>query len=150
LEPQCRYVVIVENQMTYLTLPSMESAMAIYGGGFKVENLKDADWLKGKIIIYWGDIDAHGFLILSLLRRSYPGVVSIMMEEETFLRFPQYYGKGSGSLEMEEEGLNLTPGEFRIYMMVNAGNLRLEQEHLPQYYMAEQFRKLMEETSWQE
>ncbi|MCP5054595.1 MAG: hypothetical protein GY940_45935, partial [bacterium] len=63
LEPQCRYVVIVENQMTYLTLPFMESAMAIYGGGFKVENLKEADWLKGKTIIYWGDIDAHGFLI---------------------------------------------------------------------------------------
>ncbi|MCX6581589.1 MAG: DUF2220 family protein [Candidatus Aminicenantes bacterium] len=146
LTPQCSRVAITENLMTYLTLPPLAHTMAIYGGGFKVEILKKALWLKSKTIIYWGDIDVHGFLILSLVRRYFPSAQSIMMDEETFLRHKDLCGSGVGGGEGDGEGenspLNLTGAELKLYRRIAAENLRLEQEHLPQEYIAGQFKKI--------
>lgn len=142
LESQCQFVVITENQMTFLTLPPMKNTIAILGGGFKAEILKEAVWLKSKTIIYWGDIDMHGFLILALVRGYFPGVISIMMDRETFLRFRDRCGQGAGSQEQDEKELKLTPQELNLYHLVREGNHRLEQEHLPQEYIAAQFYKL--------
>lgn len=142
LTPQCRRVVITENLMTFLTLPPVAQTMAIYGGGFKVEILKKAFWLKSKTIFYWGDIDVHGFLILSLVRRYFPAAQSIMMDEETFLQHKDLCGKGVGGGERENNPLHLTGAELKLYRRIAADNLRLEQEHLPQEYIARQFKKI--------
>jgi len=145
LTPQSQHVVIVENQMTFLTVPPLESSIAVYGGGFNVEILKGVGWLKSKTVIYWGDIDEFGFLILSSVRRHFPGTVSIMMDEETFFRFKEYSGRGVNTKEKDETELNLTPGELKLYRLVREGNHRLEQEHLPQDYIASRFDKLMKD-----
>ena len=142
LESQCRFVVITENQMTYLTLPPLAHTMAIYGGGFKVEVLKKAFWLKTKTIIYWGDIDVHGFLILSMFRSYFPDTWSIMMDEETFFLHKYLCGRGVVTPEKDEQKLNLTPAELKLYRYIAAENYRLEQEHLPQDYIAGQFKKI--------
>lgn len=147
LTPQCRYVVVVENQMTFLTLPPLDNTIAVYGGGFKVENLKKAAWLKSKTIIYWGDIDVHGFLILSLVRKYFPSTISIMMDEETFRRFRVHRGKGTVSKGRDDLKLNLTPEELKLYRLLKEGNYRLEQEHLSQDYIAAQFEKLIPDPS---
>jgi hypothetical protein len=141
LNPQCGRVVITENLMTFLTLPSLANTMAIYGGGFKVEILKKAHWLKSKTIIYWGDIDVHGFLILSMVRRYFPAVQSFLMDEETFEKYKHLCGKGVGGGEQENKALNLTPAELKLYRLIAAENLRLEQEHIPQDYVAAQLQK---------
>lgn len=143
LTPQCCRVIITENLMTFLTLPPLEQTMAIYGGGFKVEILKKALWLKSKTIIYWGDIDVHGFLILSMVRRYFPAAQSILMDEETFLQHMDLCGKGVGGGEKENSPLNLTEAELKLFRRIAAENLRLEQEHLPQEYIAAQFKRFL-------
>src|SRR5579884_1520974 len=55
---------IVENLMTFLTLPPLTDAFAIWGEGFKVVQLAHVTWLAECPIYYWGDLDAQGFQIL--------------------------------------------------------------------------------------
>lgn len=54
---------IVENKMTFLTLPPLRDTIAIFGGGFHVSILAEIDWLAACELIYWGDLDVQGFQI---------------------------------------------------------------------------------------
>jgi len=143
----CRFVVITENQMTFLTLPPIAGAIAIYGGGFQVEVLKNAKWLDGKAIIYWGDIDAYGFIILSRVRQFFPSVVSVMMDEVTLEQFRYMCWEGSGQMKSDGTRLRLTESERALFHHVASNNLRLEQEHISQEYISAQFKALMESFS---
>ncbi|MCP4218246.1 MAG: hypothetical protein GY765_26660 [bacterium] len=143
LGSQCRNVIITENLLTFLTLPPLKHTLAVYGGGFRVENLKEALWLKGKTILYWGDIDAHGFLILSLVRRYFPDARSILMDEQTFTRFRGHCGSGVVPGESQQSRLHLTDAELVLYRKIREGNHRLEQEHLPRDYVEEQLRNTL-------
>jgi len=62
-----RYVRNKEILIHFLTLPERKKAVAIFGKGFQLNLLKDARWLAEKQILCWGDIDCHGFQILSQL-----------------------------------------------------------------------------------
>lgn len=129
----CANIIITENKMNFLTLPQHENTIAIWGGGYAVKNLKDIDWLKDKRIFYWGDIDVHGFEILSQLRSYYNQAVSIMMDEIVFRQFSAYHCKGSKSSVI---ALNwLFEGELKLYKVVKENDLRLEQEKIPQDYV---------------
>lgn len=77
-------VFIIENLASFLSFPSQNSAIAIFGKGFHVGHLKNAHWLKEKKIYYWGDIDVQGFQILSMIRKAFPDVHSIFMDEVTW------------------------------------------------------------------
>ncbi|RAX44306.1 hypothetical protein DQ354_15940 [Arthrobacter sp. AQ5-06] len=55
--------------------------MAIYGGGYGFTSLRDAGWLRDCEVLYWGDLDTHGFRILDQLRAVHPHVVSVLMDE---------------------------------------------------------------------
>jgi len=146
LDINCRYVVITENRMTYLTLPSMNDTIAIYGGGFGVEILKNAQWLRQKAVIYWGDIDAHGFIILSRVRQFFPSTISIMMDEATFRQFSGLCRAGAGCIKTDGTHLRLTDGEAKFFRRVAINNLRLEQEHISQDYISAQFKNLLEKN----
>jgi hypothetical protein len=143
LAPRSRFVVISENLMTFLTLPLMKQAIGIYGSGFQVEMLKDAPWLKSKTIIYWGDIDAHGFIILSRVRRSFPSATSILMDEETFNCFEDWVARGPDSAINGDIEKYLTPQELTFYRFLQKNNYRLEQEHISQHYVSARFENLM-------
>ncbi|MCL7660007.1 DUF2220 domain-containing protein, partial [Klebsiella pneumoniae] len=43
------------------------------------------DWIVGARVIYWGDLDSHGFAILNRLRSHLPEVESVLMDEATLL-----------------------------------------------------------------
>ncbi|WP_113662373.1 Wadjet anti-phage system protein JetD domain-containing protein [Pedobacter nanyangensis] len=129
----CRRIIITENKMNFLTLPEMKDAVAIWGGGFAVKNLKDIEWLKGKAILYWGDIDAQGFEILAQLRSYYPQTISVMMDKETFNRFAVYQAQGTKSNIILRQWL--TDAEQELYNLVREKSLRLEQEKIPQRYV---------------
>lgn len=147
LESECRYVIIVENQVTFLNLPELSETIAIYGGGYQVEILKLISWLKDKTIVYWGDIDVHGFEILSVFRRHFPSAISIMMDMETFHFFKDRHGKGTLQKRKNENALNLSPSEFECYRFLKQGNYRLEQEQISLDYMSSQFKKLLKALS---
>jgi hypothetical protein len=78
-------VFVVENEVTYLALPPIPRAVAVFGGGFASAALTGVPWLLDREIVYWGDIDTYGFDILSRLRSSLPHIRSILMNRETLL-----------------------------------------------------------------
>lgn len=76
----CDAVLVVENEITFLALPPLEGVVAVFGAGFDVLRLARVRWLVGARILYWGDIDTHGFVILDRLRASFPQVESVLMD----------------------------------------------------------------------
>jgi hypothetical protein len=124
---------IVENRMTFLTLPPLIDTLALWGGGYRVELLKGLSWLKSRTIFYWGDIDAHGFHILSMLRHALPDVRSLLMDETTFNAHAAYLV--ADTLTPLLENPHLTEDEQALYARVQRDRLRLEQEHIPQLYI---------------
>jgi hypothetical protein len=78
-------VFIVENKASYLALPPIPGAMVVFGQGFGVTVLEAVPWLADRALVYWGDIDTHGFAILNRLRERIPSVKSILMDRATLL-----------------------------------------------------------------
>ena len=134
LSADCRRVFIVENKMTFLTFPHVDRSMVIWGKGFAVEQLRQAQWLTDKKIFYWGDIDPHGFDILSGLRRHFPQVQSMMMDRYTFETYFHFVGEGS---LLTSEPAHLTPEELHLlrWLSDHPETNRLEQEKILQEYV---------------
>jgi hypothetical protein len=76
---------VIENEITYLSFPLPAAAMVILGGGYAVPLLEPLGWLAGMDVVYWGDIDTHGFVILDRLRQHLPTARSILMDRATLL-----------------------------------------------------------------
>ena len=74
---------MVENEITYLAFPLPGGAIVIFGGGYAVDALEPLDWLTGLDLIYWGDIDTHGFAILNRLRHRFGHARSMLMDRAT-------------------------------------------------------------------
>nr|WP_221935062.1 Wadjet anti-phage system protein JetD domain-containing protein [Catenovulum sediminis] len=66
-----------------MAFPPVNNAICIFGLGYGVQLLKEVNWLNQVAIYYWGDIDTHGFAILSQLRGYFPKVKSMLMDEAT-------------------------------------------------------------------
>jgi hypothetical protein len=127
-----RRCLIVENQMTFLTLPPLADTFALFGGGFRVELFEVASWLRQCSIFYWGDLDVQGFQILCLLRSILPQTVSILMDAETLAAHHNYTVSGTpAQIDMLSY---LTPDEHRLFVELMQGNIRLEQEHIAYPY----------------
>lgn len=121
--------IIVENKTSiypFLTLPQLKNTIAVYGGGYNVATQKNINWLNETEILYWGDIDAQGFEILSQVRTYYPHTKSILMDTETLSIFKNYVIEGT--LSNINKPLNLTQPEYEVYNQIKAMNIRLEQE----------------------
>ncbi len=128
-------IIIVENKVNLyniLTLPNTENTIVIFGKGYSVSNLKNIEWFNDKEILYWGDIDAQGFEILSQVRSYYKQVSSILMDTDTFIKF---YENDSGTISLVKNELNLNKEENLLYNKVKSENLRLEQEKIPNWYV---------------
>jgi len=83
LELSVRTVFVVENQATYLAFPDVAESIVVFGEGFKASTLEAVPWLADRELVYWGDIDTHGFHILDQLRARFPEVASLLMDEAT-------------------------------------------------------------------
>lgn len=125
-------VYVVENKITMLTFPIKKESVVIWGHGFGVDIMRDVEWLKTKKIYYWGDLDAHGFLILSEIRTYFRQVESLLMDRETFNIF---YEGNFGAETIDGKELCLTKEEFELYKFLKENNLRLEQEKIPLEYV---------------
>lgn len=128
--------VITENKMTFLTLPPLANTFAILGGGFKVSSLAAISWLRDCPIIYWGDLDAQGFQILSQLRSIFPHVRSLMMDEATLLAFAEFSVVGTPCRVRQLP--HLTQEEHALFLRLAQDEKRLEQEHISHAYALRQ------------
>lgn len=124
-------VYIVENKMNMLTFPLKEKSIVVWGHGFGVDIMKDVVWMQKKRIYYWGDLDAHGFQILSEIRSHFPQVESFLMDRETFDKF--FEGEKGAETNVEKE-LCLTHEENEMFNFLKMNNYRLEQEKIPYDY----------------
>jgi hypothetical protein len=132
-------VIVFENKTTFytaLTLPKMDNAIALFGSGFSVSNLKNVYWFKDKALLYWGDIDVQGFEILSQFRAYFPQTKSILMNKITFENF---FENDSGTPTNISVQLNLTDEEQQLYDILKTNNWRLEQEKIPFDYVNKYF-----------
>lgn len=124
-------VYIVENKMNMLTFPAQSNGIVVFGKGFGIDIMKNVEWLKTKKIYYWGDLDAHGFQILSEIRTHFEQVESFMMDRNTFDLF---YEGDKGTETNVEKDLCLTSEESEMFKYLKENNLRLEQEKIPHEY----------------
>lgn len=131
LDVKCKNVLVTENVMNFLTLPSLAHTVAIWsGGGFNVSYLKGIKWLTTKQFYYWGDIDAQGFQILNQFRTYFSNTIALMMDQDTFYHFS--YGEGEPCTKQKLQ--MLTEEEHKLYQHLRVNNLRLEQEKITQSY----------------
>jgi len=128
--PRC---LIVENEMTFLTLPPLPNVVALWGKGFAVEALAGLVWMHDCAIWYWGDFDAQGFQILSQLRALFPHTISLLMDHATFEAFRSFAGVAppTGATILP----HLTAHEHALFEWLAREQLRLEQEHLTQAFI---------------
>ncbi|OUS91945.1 Wadjet anti-phage system protein JetD domain-containing protein [Rhodococcus sp. NCIMB 12038] len=86
LAPAVDRVFIIENEITYLAFPENSTGMVIFGSGYALSSLTALSWLEHVQVVYWGDIDTHGFAILDRLRARFPHVESLLMDRTTLLK----------------------------------------------------------------
>jgi len=129
LSVQNATVVIVENDTNLFILPAFPRGIGIRGNGNAVVLLERLKWLETNRILYWGDFDVDGFVILSRLRNLFPHVESLMMDDETMQHHENYFGAGNNSTPPAPT--NLTPGELAAFEYCSQHNRRLEQEKIP-------------------
>lgn len=121
-------VIVVENEMTFLTLPVLPGVIAIFGAGDAAALLGNVKWLGRCRLYYWGDLDSHGFEILSCLRANFPHLVSVLMDEQTLGANAAFAVKAAPT--PYKESLCLTPDEFVIYRNLVSTQTLLEQERI--------------------
>jgi hypothetical protein len=130
--PPHHTVYIVENEITYLALPAVPDAIAVLGGGYAVSTLAALHWLAHRRLIYWGDIDTHGFAILERLRRHFPHADSLLMDRATLLAHESQWVVEPKSAIARLNGLR--PEEADLYRDLVEDSLgasvRLEQERI--------------------
>jgi hypothetical protein len=130
--PGVTRVYVVENEITYLAFPLAADAIVIFGGGYAVRVLESLDWLAALDLVYWGDLDTHGFAILNRLRQCFPHARSMLMDRATLLGHQsQWVTEPSPTTA----ALNLlTPAEQELYRALGANAfgpaVRLEQERV--------------------
>ncbi len=128
-------VFVVENKATFLAFPPHPRAMVIFGSGYGAHELKAAAWLAGKRLYYWGDLDTHGFAILSQFRGTFPRTRSLMMDAQTLERFVSLAVEEPAGRRFEAEAPGLTPEETDVFERMRREGLRLEQERIPFEYV---------------
>jgi hypothetical protein len=125
-----RLVFVFENLESVLAMPAWPSAVAVHGSGYAVDGVARLDWIAGGRVIYWGDLDTHGFAILNRLRSHLPEVESVLMDEATLLAHDDLWVSepkpATGTFG------HLTGTELRaLDRLRSEGDVRLEQERIP-------------------
>lgn len=151
------HIIICENEVSFLSLPQISNTIAVFGSGYSVVQLGPVKLLAQKDVIYWGDLDTHGFAILNALRTimlrsrcaylllegnkqearalkaADLGVRSMLMSTDTFLRNQEFWVQEKDQMVAVLE--HLLPEEYVCYEALVSHKygtrLRLEQELIP-------------------
>ncbi|WP_215408678.1 Wadjet anti-phage system protein JetD domain-containing protein [Janthinobacterium sp. JC611] len=134
LRSAVKRVFITENEINGLAFPEVADSMVIFGGGYAVDRLGEVPWLVGKEVIYWGDIDTHGFAILDRLRGYLPQARSMLMDIATLETHRLLWGREEPHKRHTGDLTRLTDEELALFHMLRDNTLgeriRMEQERL--------------------
>jgi len=132
LDLPVRRVFITENETNFLAFPRVSDAIVIFGAGYGWDALSQARWLARCAIHYWGDIDTHGFAILDHLRKYFPQVQTLLMDEETLMTHQDFWGEEDKPTVQDLP--HLAESERVLYDILRDNRLRpglrLEQERI--------------------
>jgi hypothetical protein len=125
-------IYVVENEVTYLAFPQMDDAAVVLGGGYALPGLQPLHWMHSRRLVYWGDIDTHGFSILNRLRQIFPHAAALLMDRETLLSHRSQWVREPAPTTTPLP--HLQPGEAVLYqdLVENrfGASVRLEQERI--------------------
>jgi hypothetical protein len=128
-------ILVIENEQSCLALNDIPNTIAVSGGGKNVAWMK-SEWLAGKNVGYWGDIDSEGFSILSDVRTKLSSVGVLMMDKVTVEIFEDRMVAEPDSVS--KDPVALTDTELILFKQLRSDhyvNRRLEQERLPMDYV---------------
>ena len=142
--PACDRVFVTENKINFLTLPGCERGLALFGSGYAIERLSRVPWLHKTALHYWGDIDTHGFAILSRLRTYLPHARSFLMDRETLLLHRELWSEEPPNGRCTRDLDLLIQDEHDLYDDLRRDRLgvcvRLEQERIVYPHVTEAVR----------
>ncbi len=141
-----RQAIVVENLQTGLAFTDIPGTVLVMGLGYHVSCLGRLPWLRDIPSWYWGDLDSHGFAILHRARKYLPRLISLLMDEETFLFHRALWVEEkspSPSLFLDK----LDDTEQALYRDITENRwgfrLRLEQERIAWDYAWKRILKVM-------
>ena len=142
-------IYIIENLSTFKVFHLEDDELALYAGGFAIVTIENAPLLSHNQLIYFGDLDEHGFAILSKFRALYPKTQSLCMDLPTIQTYQNYLIQGedySGAIE------NLTEKETQAFAFLHAHRIqgvssRIEQEKISRDYIQSRLREFKETNS---
>ena len=119
-------------RFTYLAFPLPGAAVVIFGGGYAVDVLEPLGWLTDLDLVYWGDIDTHGFAILNRLRHRFGNARSMLMDRATLLGHRGQWVTEPRPTAAVLDLLDAEEAEFYRDLVegVFAPSVRLEQERI--------------------
>lgn len=130
--PDVGTVFVIENDVTFVAFPKVPDALALFGAGFAVSSVAGLPWLQGRRVVYWGDIDTHGFVALDRLRVLVAHTESLLMDEVTLLAHAGQWVRED--VQSTALPTHLTPEESAVYRALQANQygdrVRLEQERV--------------------
>lgn len=122
-------VLVVENLETLLALPPIAGVVVVHGSGHAVERLARIGWVAEARLLYWGDLDSHGFAILDRFRSSFAQAESVLMDRATLESHRDLWV--SEPKPTRASLARLTAEESATYALLRQeGDVRLEQERL--------------------
>lgn len=132
LQVPARRVLMTENEINFLVIPPMLETVAVFTAGYGFDAIGRAEWVRRAEVLYWGDIDTHGFAILDQLRAHVPHAVSFLMDGATLREHERWWGEEKTPVSHDLS--RLTSEEQAVYDDLRyqrlKRNLRLEQEHI--------------------
>jgi hypothetical protein len=135
VEPKVAFV--IENETSYLCVDVPEDGVVIWGKGFDVDSVGRLRWLSAADVVYWGDIDTHGFVILDRLRAWLPLARSVLMDRGTLLAHRDRWV--TEDRPAKSVLTRLTADEQDLYSELVEGELgehvRLEQERIDWHWV---------------
>ena len=145
LHTEVERIFVVENLATFLAFPYVPKSMVIFGSGYGARYLKDARWIAERSLYYWGDLDSHGFAILSQFRTLFPHTRSLMMDRQTADRFAHLAVEEPKEKRYEGVAEGLTQEERVLFEDLRQKAFRLEQERIPIGYVGEVVKTVFQE-----
>ena len=139
LDLPIKRIFITENEINFLAFPPVRDGIVIFGAGYGFQHLAQARWLYAVELLYWGDIDTHGFAILNQFRSIFPSTGSFLMDRQTLLAHRVHWVEES----QPETGVlqHLTAEENVLYDELCHNywgeRVRLEQEKIAFSYLLE-------------
>ena len=139
-------IFITENEINGLAFPAVERAMVIFGGGYGIDRLAQIDWLRQRDLVYWGDIDTHGFAILDRLRANLPHARSMLMDAATLHAHRPLWGAEDSGKRYAGQLTRLGADEHALFQSLRddvfGERIRMEQERLGYTWVCDTIERL--------